>query len=800
MLGLLLFNSVRLLDSSTQTQSQRFQGDVTRLMEAALSARLFERDYSSIKEILEKTKSGTDSDVIYVAVFDELGRLYAHVGTLDPHNLPHIDGSFSEAIATSIYDIRRDLSLAGKKVGQVQYGVSLANYISTRDSLIAQGALIAAIEISLSILLIFGLGYLLTRHVSKLVSATNEIANGNYTHKIGINSSDEIGELARNFALMTTTIGERIDALERSEKALFEEKEKAQVTLHSIGDAVITTDVNSIIEYVNPVAEALTGWSCVEAKGRRLEEVFQIVSERSRRALESPVKACLAQDVTKILAKPALLIRRNGGECAIEDSATPIRNRAGIVIGAVLVFHDVSHARKMARQLEYQASHDALTGLVNRPEFERRLRELIGNLAGSGKSHAVCYLDLDQFKIVNDTCGHIAGDELLRQVAKVLRSCFRETDTLARLGGDEFGVLLRNCPASTILDVTQAVVETIKSYQFEWNGRTFEIGVSVGAVPLDENSSDIASILSAADVACYVAKDRGRGRVYVYRKEDEEQSRRFNELSWISEIRAALSEQRLTLYCQKMQRVHPGQEEEPPHFELLLRMIGRNDELILPSNFIPVAERFGLVDRLDYWVVGQAIQLLEALKKQGRRIVLSVNLSGQSIASEEFHKSLITLLEASDIEPGLLCFEVTETAAVQNMKHATHFISDMKSKGCAFLLDDFGSGLSSFGYLKSFDVDFLKIDGSLVRDIAHDRSDAAIVESIQQVGQVLGIKTVAEYVENADVLDVLKRIGVDYAQGYAIHVPESISCLLHEGKVIGQKTRLAESEKAAVVI
>ncbi len=556
---------------------------------------------------------------------------------------------------------------------------------------------------------------------------------------------------------------------------LYEQKERAEVTLRSIGDAVITTDSDGRIEYLNPIAEHLTGWRNEEAHGKTLPEVFVIMNERTRLHALDPVARCLRDGQIVALANHTVLINRQGREIAIEDSAAPIKERNGRIIGVVMVFHDVSKSRAMAQQLTWQATHDTLTGLINRREFEKSLSQALAEAKTEHHQHVLLYLDLDQFKIVNDTCGHVAGDELLKQLAVLLQTKLREGNVLARLGGDELGVLLSYCPEDQAYHVADNLRLAVKEFRFNWEGKSFDIGVSIGMVVIDAESLNVGELLSAADMACYAAKDSGRNRIHVYRREDMMLVQRHGEMQWVNRLTRAIEQDRLVLFRQRILSIaDPTGSEE--HYEILIRLRGENDEIIPPGAFIPAAERYGLMPSVDRWVIRT---LFTAMAKQAERTVpegdacsYAVNLSGTSLNDELLQNYVREQLLLHNIAPRRIWFEITETAAIANLPHASRFIKEMKALGCRFSLDDFGSGVSSFAYLKNLAVDNLKIDGSFVKDIVDDPIDYAMVQSINQIGHVMGLRTTAEFVENDAILSRLREIGVDYAQGYGIHRPE----------------------------
>jgi diguanylate cyclase (GGDEF)-like protein/PAS domain S-box-containing protein len=563
--------------------------------------------------------------------------------------------------------------------------------------------------------------------------------------------------------------GANITKQTRAEEALFEEKERAQVTLHSIGDAVITTDAKRVVEYLNPVAETLTGWTNEEARGLSLDTVFRIIEEDSRELAPDPVARCLGQGKIVGLTSHSVLIDRHGREYAIEDTAAPIRDGEGRVLGAVLVFHDVSETRRMARQLAHDATHDALTGLINRREFERRLEHTVMSTKRHGTYHVLCYLDLDQFKLVNDTAGHAAGDELLKRVRGLLAGKFRDRDTLARLGGDEFGLLLDNCELPEALGICDIIVATFRDYRFKWQGRSFRIGASMGLVPVTADAESAAQLLSQADVACYTAKELGRSQVHVYRKEGAQPSRRHTEIILVSGLQDALEQNRFVLYCQPIVDLSPD-DGAPLRFEVLLRLRDGGD-LVLPHAFIPAAERYGLMAAIDRWVVRRAFRRCTRIFGAESNVEIAINLSGNSLSDDSLLDFLTEQFAASTVSPGQVCFEITETSAIRNLGKAAEFLTEIKKMGCRFALDDFGAGLSSFTYLKTFPADYLKIDGSFVRDMADSAIDQAMVAAINEVGHTLGMKTIAESVESEVVAERLATLGVDWAQGYALGVP-----------------------------
>jgi diguanylate cyclase (GGDEF)-like protein/PAS domain S-box-containing protein len=570
-------------------------------------------------------------------------------------------------------------------------------------------------------------------------------------------------------------VGIDVDATERKryESVLFKEKASAQITLQSIGDGVVTTDSQCRIEYLNPVAEQLTGWRLAHAQGRHLDEVFRSFHEETCEPLENPLAMAMRRTRAIKSVRPMLLIRRDGNELYIESCASPIRDGTGSVSGGVLVFHDVSESRELNRKLSYHASHDILTGLVNRREFEARVERALKSVRAREAAYALCHIDLDQFKIINDNCGHGAGDALLGQVGNLLKAKIRWRDTVSRLGGDEFGVLLEGCTLEEASHSAEGLREAISSYKFVWEERTFRLSASIGVVPLSPEHGDIAALLSAADSACAAAKEGGRDRIYGFQQNDIDLMRRRREMQWAARINNALEDGRFEIFRQVIQPLQ--RPDHGLHYELLLRMRDEVGKIVAADQFIHSAERYGLTTQIDRWMIQHALNWLVANPEERDKLALcSINLSGQSLGDDKFLPFVIEQFRRSDIDASKICFEITETAAIASFTQANRFIHALKEQGCRFALDDFGTGLSSFGYLKHFPVDFLKIDGSFVKEILRDPIDREMVRSIHQIGHLTGKQTIAEFAENQEILGMLRTLGIDYAQGYAIAPPQRV--------------------------
>ena len=616
----------------------------------------------------------------------------------------------------------------------------------------------------------------------RMVNTARSFSNGDESVRFNDSRNDEFGYLAGFInnaieSILTTQKQLRV-ALARAEWSEVElsiQKEKAEVTLHSISDSVITVDLNGTIQYINPAAEVLFDTSKERVHGRRLDDLVRIVDDITGAQIRDPLAECFEKLETVNLPEHASLIAGQNKMVAVEASVAPMKNNKQAIIGAVMVIQDVSHTRKLTRQLSYQASHDVLTGLYNRRKFEECLEESLVNARKEQRTHSLCYLDLDQFKLVNDTCGHVAGDELLRQIPDLFHKVLRSGDIVARLGGDEFGILLENCELDQATLLADKIRQEIKEFRFVWEEKVFTIGVSIGVVGIDANTVDISKIMSSADLACYTAKDSGRNRVHVYQHSDELMSERHGEMHWTARITHAMEEGRFVLYRQPIISMTSGSNV---HYEVLVRMIDERGGLVPPGAFIPAAERYNLMAGIDRWVIREVFKLLAgtdgAYPGGPAAMVISINLSGDSLSDDGLYDYIVALKNEFRVALNNVCFEITETVAISNLVKATSLINGLKKHGCRFSLDDFGSGLSSFAYLKSLPVNYIKIDGSFVKDVSRDPVDRAMVVSIQQMGKVLQLDTIAEWVEDEETLVTLKEIGVDYVQGYHMGRPEAI--------------------------
>lgn len=546
--------------------------------------------------------------------------------------------------------------------------------------------------------------------------------------------------------------------------------------LDSLAESVLVTDVDGHISYLNSAAAHLTGSDVGSAIGKKLEEIMSLVDETDRRLLSDPVRQVLTTGSPVSLSRRALLLSRtNGSERSIELSASPIRGADKEVAGAVILLHDVTELRGLARQMSYQATHDALTGLVNRREFQRRLEEAVDSAHRGDGQHVLCYLDLDRFKVVNDTSGHLAGDSMLREVAKILRDAVRDSDTVARLGGDEFGMLLIGCPLEKARQIADDVCRAVADYRFVWKDKIFNIGTSIGLVEVGRESGTPEDLMAAADSACYVAKKQGTGRVAVYSARDEAMARHTGEIQWLQRLQTALKENRFQLYHQPIVPAY-GENGGGPAMEVLVRLQDEEGHEVPPADFVRAAERYRLMGLVDRWVVQTTLAALGrgAIPVPSTRSV-AINISGQTLADVQFLEFVVECLDSTGVTPAQVCFEITESAVVANMDHARRFVAVLHGMGCQFALDDFGSGVGSFSNLKNLRMDFLKIDGSFMRNLAQDTVNQAMVTAMIKLARTLNFKVIAEQVEDAAAVDAARRMGVDFLQGYAIGKPVPLS-------------------------
>ncbi|HPH14350.1 MAG TPA: EAL domain-containing protein [Burkholderiaceae bacterium] len=578
----------------------------------------------------------------------------------------------------------------------------------------------------------------------------------------GDQEEDELGFLAKG-------VNKMLDGLNESQKALKVEQNRSQVTLSALAgitDAIVASDAMGRVTYMNAAAELLTGVAACDVLGADITVLFQfqVVDEKG------PVESSWLTDF-KDKAKEVFLQQHSGRQLVVSRQASPLYDFNGDYFGVVTVLRDVTKLRDLSEKLTFQARHDALTGLVNRYEFDRKALAAIEDSSAEHRVHCLAYLDLDQFKTVNDSCGHLAGDSLLKQLGDVLKSRMRESDTLARLGGDEFAVIFMGCTINKAESILDDIVIAIREFTFLHNEKSFKVGVSIGLTEISpEHPLFLGDLLGMADSACYLAKKDGGNCVRTHIFGDLVVAERSLQLEWVSRINQSLENDGFILHMQRMQCFNDGGES---HCELLVRMIGESGELHMPGQFLATAERYKLMPQVDRWVIAKAFKIL-ARKDMDLPHVCAINLSGQSLSDERLANYVLDQIKTYDVNPRRICFEITETAVIANLEKAQSFIHEMRKIGCRFSLDDFGSGLSSFAYLKNLKVDFLKIDGMFTRNVNTNKIDRAMVESITSVGHVMGLKVIAEFAETRELVEALREIGVDYAQGYGVAMPETL--------------------------
>jgi diguanylate cyclase (GGDEF)-like protein/PAS domain S-box-containing protein len=554
---------------------------------------------------------------------------------------------------------------------------------------------------------------------------------------------------------------------------------RAQATLDAMGESVITVDAEGRIDYINQAASALLGQTFDQVMGKTFADVAALVDESDRRSLGDPVRKAFTTGGRVSVGKRAVLVPANGAvERSVEISVSPLRADGNEIGGVVVVLHDTSELRGLTRQMTYQASHDALTGLVNRREFERRLQEALESAQAGDVTHALAYLDLDRFKAVNDTCGHTAGDNMLREVATLIKDAVRDSDTVGRIGGDEFALLLVGCPLDKARQIADDVVRSVNDYRFVWKDKIFNVGVSLGLVEIGRDGGVIEDLMNSADSACYVAKKQGGVHVHVYSAREEANARHRGEIHWLQKLQGALRDNKFELYFQPIVHARAGGVSGPA-LEVFVRLQSDNGEPgVPPSQFIRAAERYRLMPLVDRWVV-QAV--LSALGRGGLKLPaghsVAINIAGQTLADVEFLEFVVDCFDHTGASPGDICFEVTESSVVASLDHARRFIQVLHGMGCEFALDDFGSGLSSFANLKTLPMDYLKIDGSFIRNLAVDTVNQAVVAAMIDLSRSLNFRVVAEQVEDQSSLDTVKRMGIDFVQGFIVGRPQRLSIL-----------------------
>jgi diguanylate cyclase (GGDEF)-like protein/PAS domain S-box-containing protein len=562
------------------------------------------------------------------------------------------------------------------------------------------------------------------------------------------------------------------------EDATLRENEYANILLASVREGVIVTDGQGRIIRINQAAQRLSGFSRQRAEHSFFSEVVTLINALTRKPVQNPVKQILRRKESVRFEKPTSMVSMSGESFAIDALASPLHDRKNRIVGMVFIFNEVAADHELTPEVSFQEKHDPLTGLYNRSIFKERLEGLIKDAHENDRQHALCYCDLDKFQVINDTSGHLAGDQLLKQVAALLQRKIRQTDITARLGGDEFGILLVDCPLAKANEIAGNLCKSIHEIRFSWKDKPFSVSVSIGVVGINDSNKNVEAIVSEADSSCYLAKEKGGNRTYVHFDNDKELLQRQGEMQFISRITSAIEHDSFRLYCQPIVSLDgEGQAASPVWFEILIRMIEEGGTVISPMQFLPAAERYDMITDIDRWVFKAFFSFFErecVVSKEMSAFKFDLNVSGMSLNDDSFLDFIKDLFYRHKVPPGNVCIEITETAAIENLSRALQFVGDLKSLGCTFSLDDFGSGISSFKYLKHIPVDYLKIDGSFVKNMVDDPVDAAIVDTINKIGHTMGIKTVAEFVENKEISEKLRSINVDFAQGYHFGKPRPL--------------------------
>jgi diguanylate cyclase (GGDEF)-like protein/PAS domain S-box-containing protein len=565
----------------------------------------------------------------------------------------------------------------------------------------------------------------------------------------------------------------------RVDQELLRQEQLFSAILKSVGDGIIAVDENNIVQFMNPVAETLTGWKEEQSRDRNINDVFSLVDGASRADVPLPNSSEEQQHFAPLILENLLLKNKQGAFVPIEGSIADIHTNGNGTHGQVIAFRDITDIKKLSDTITYQASHDSLTGLLNRTEFSAKLEAAVEEAQTEEAVHSFVYIDLDQFKIVNDVCGHIAGDELLRQVTATLKDSIERRAVFSRLGGDEFGLLLLSTSMDEAIRISNDLMKSL-TMKFIWQKNAFNISASMGIVPVSGVISDVYTLLAAADDACYLAKEEGGGKIKVYETADYKFLKRRGEMQWISRLTRALEEDRFCLYCQPIVSLKDPNERK---IEILLRLREEDGNLVGPFDFIPAAERYNLMPAIDRWVIRETMESCRKLyEEQKRKEVFCINISGASLADDNLFDYITARIGEYGVAPGDFCFEITETTAISNLSRAMNFIKKLKNIGCTFALDDFGNGFSSFAYLKNLPFDYLKLDGSFVKGIDKDEIDLAMVEAVNKIGHILGMQTIAEFVKDSAIMERLKTIGVDYGQGYEIARPSPLNDMIFSGE------------------
>lgn len=736
---------------------------------------VFSNSFSYLDSTLTHTLNQPDIVAIYIKDNQNSVILSKVSSDWKEFDIKNIDTKINKIFTSPILkttividDIEKEsINESNAHIGVVSIVMNLDSANSNKLRIIENGIFITLISTIMTILIALLFARSVISPINKINSGVTIIEKGDLSHRIPVDFSGELSELAQGINNMTSSLEvAHLKEISEAENELINEKTKAQVTLDAIGEGVITTNTNGIITYLNPAAERLTGFSLEEARNRYISKIFKVKNKNNTVISNYSIINQIKPPNNTNQETGCTLISSDGTEYEIKETATPLLDQNNKLLGAVLVFHDVTHIKKMSDTFAHQATHDHLTGLLNRRAFEDKISDLTNNMSHD-EIHTLCYIDLDQFKIINDTCGHAAGDQLLKLISSKTNEHIRKNDLFARLGGDEFGIIFYNCDIERASILAEDIKRLISEIKFSWETHTFSVGSSIGIVPITHQES-LTHLMMTVDTACYVAKDKGRNRVHVYKQNDEDILQREGDLQWFQIINKALDQDNFTLYTQKIAPY--SKDKNNTIYEILLRL-NNDNEIVTPGSFIPAAERYSLMTNIDMWVIKTLFKEIKNNHAFENDTYFSINLSGQTLTNTTFIDFLTEELNETKVSPDHLIFEITETAAISNFNEATNFIKIFKERGCKFALDDFGSGMSSFQYLSELPLDYIKIDGSFVKNIQGSPFNQSVIKSISQIGHSLGLDIIAEFVENSEILNELDKSLIDYVQGYEIGYP-----------------------------
>ncbi|BBP05904.1 hypothetical protein TPL01_08120 [Sulfuriferula plumbiphila] len=769
MLGLLAFTSLhdtrqRLLESA-ELRVQELRAPLN----AALGTALFQRDLAGIQELLDSMHQ--EKGLRYLVVADAQGRQLAAAG-LDNGKLPRQDQSFADAGSNGIFDSAMPITLGDARYGTLYFGIS-SDFLTRAEARMKYKTLaIGGVALTASFVLLFVISLWLTRPLRRLAEASQTMAAGNLNIHLPVTSRDEVGQLNHAFNAMAASLRSRIEALQQAESIqrrylaeTREEKARLLALLSAMNMGILFVTINNRVAYTNP---AFT----------------QIWMIRNTDNLVGREIADLLNDSGCVLARPDHFSRHIMGVMGTHESSEsleiemtdgrmitqlsyPVREQDGRIIGRILIFEDVTRERQTAEQLIYLAERDSLTGLYNRRRFEDELGRMVGDVTRHGNSGSLLFFDLDEFKYINDTFGHRAGDSMLIRVAGAVGALIRSNEVFCRLGGDEFAILMPDASEADAQSLAERIVRAVAQIPFRFEGKNLRLTCSLGIAAYPQHADSAEQLVAHADAAMYQAKEAGKNAWRSYRADLDTSREMIQRMSWNERIGRALEEDRFILHFQGIYHTQSG---TLAHLEVLLRMRDETDpqQLIMPGHFIPLAEKNGQILQIDRWVLKQSIALLQAKPEIP---ALAVNISGRSLDAPGLAHFISDELLSAKVEPRRLMIEITETSALSDLQDAQRFIEALRHTGCIICLDDFGTGFASFAYLKHIKADILKIDGLFIRDIIFERDNQVFVKAIVDVARGLGKTTVAEFVESREIYAMLKEMGVDMVQGYYLDIP-----------------------------